>query len=497
MSDIGKRVIKYFGHTYGQLWQRGLWMTDRYGILPPDLSLPISNRGRNLLSVLLDYFDTPTILLSPDYRIIAVNRAYKTTYSLERKAVGRRCYAVSHHLEVPCDLAGEACPLQAAMDSDKRARALHVHYTSRGEEYVNVEIAAIRNDAGEVLFLVEHMHKPRIRLAAIPGEGLVGRSKAFMQLIQRIQRVAPSQTAVLLLGESGTGKELAAQAVHQASGNPDGPFVPVECSGLPETLFESELFGHEKGAFTGAVFRKQGLVEAARGGTLFLDEIGDIQPVHQAKLLRLLETGTYRPVGSVEPKQANFRLVCATHRDLKQMVEDGSFRQDLYFRINVFPIRLPPLRERREDLSLLVATLLKRIAGKRAPKMAPSALQCLKDYAFPGNIRELRNILEYAVLLTDDDIIGPEHLPKDCGCDGRANERAKAAQEEILSLEEIQEDYLRKILAHYHSDRKSLATRLGISERTLYRKIELLRERSGGSETVLKIPHPARPRTNR
>jgi two-component system response regulator HydG len=285
------------------------------------------------------------------------------------------------------------------------------------------------------------------------------------------------------LGESGTGKELAAQAVHQASGNSDGPFVAVECSGLPETLFESELFGHEKGAFTGAVFRKLGLVEAAQGGTLFLDEIGDIQPALQAKLLRLLETGTYRPVGSVEPKQANFRLVCATHRDLKQMVENGSFRQDLYFRINVFPIRLPPLRERREDLPLLVETLLNRIAGKQAPKVAPTALQCLQDYAFPGNVRELRNILEHAVLLTDDDIIGPEHLPNDCGC-GRANESATAAQEEILSLEEIQEDYLRKILAHYHSDRKSLATRLGISERTLYRKIEILRARTGAQKLL-------------
>jgi two-component system response regulator HydG len=472
-------------------------MTDRYSILPPDLELPVSHGDRDSLSVLLDYFDTPTILLTPDYRIIAVNRAYKATYSLEQSAVGRRCYAVSHQLEVPCDLAGEACPLQEAIDSDKRTRALHVHYTSRGEEYVNVEIAAIRNEAGEVLFLVEHMHKPKVRLAPTPGEGLVGRSKSFQQLIQRIQRVAPSHTAVLLLGESGTGKELAAQAVHQASGNPDGPFVPVECSGLPETLFESELFGHEKGAFTGAVFRKLGLVEAAHGGTLFLDEIGDIQPALQAKLLRLLETGTYRPVGSIEPKQANFRLVCATHRDLKKMVEDGSFRQDLYFRINVFPIRLPPLRERREDLPLLVETLLNRIAGKRAPRVAPMALQCLQDYAFPGNVRELRNMLEHAVLLTDDDIIGPEHLPKDCGCAGRAHESAKVAQEEILSLEEIQEDYLRKILAHYHSDRKSLATQLGISERTLYRKIELLRAKPGGSEAVLKIPYHAKHRTNR
>lgn len=443
----------------------------------------MSNGVRDL-KVLLDYFDTPTILLSPDYRIIAVNRAYEATYSLSQAAPGRRCYAVSHQFEVPCDLAGESCPLQEAIDSGKRTRALHVHYTSRGEEHVNVEIVAIRNDAGEVLFLVEHMHKPRVRSAPIPAEGLVGRSKAFIQLIQRIQRVAPSQTAVLLMGESGTGKELAARAVHQASGNPEGPFVPVECSGLPETLFESELFGHEKGAFTGAIFRKMGLVETARGGTLFLDEIGDIPLAQQVKLLRLLETGTYRPVGSIEPKQADFRLVCATHRNLKRMVTDGSFRQDLYFRINAFPIRLPPLRERREDLPLLVETLLNRISGgKRVPSVAPSALKCLQDYNFPGNIRELRNILEYATLLTDDGVISPEHLPKECDCVGLTSEGPTTQQDQILSLNEVQDEYLRKILACYRGDRKSLAKRLGISERTLYRKIEHLRASSNGSSS--------------
>jgi two-component system response regulator HydG len=457
-------------------------VTDRKDSLARDIKLAAKNGGRSL-KLLLEYFDTPTILLSPDYRIIAVNRAYEATYSLSQSELGQHCYAVSHQYEVPCDLAGESCPLKEAIDSGKRTRTLHVHYTNRGEEYVNIEIVPILDDAGEALFLVEHMHKPRVRSAPIPAEGLVGRSKAFIQLIQRIQRVAPRQTAVLLLGESGTGKELAARATHQASGNSEGPFVPVECSGLPETLFESELFGHEKGAFTGATFRKVGLVEAARGGTLFLDEIGDIPLEQQVKLLRLLETGTYRPVGSVQPKQADFRLVCATHRDLKGMVADGSFRQDLYFRINTFPITLPPLREHLEDLPLLVDTLLNRIdTGNRTPKVAPSAFECLQGYNFPGNVRELRNILEYATLLTDDDVIVSEHLPKECGCTGR-RETARKAQDQIFSLEEVQDDYLRKILAYYRGDRKSLAKRLGISERTLYRKIELLRARSVDSSS--------------
>lgn len=449
-------------------------MTDKNDSLAPDIGL--AHTVTQTLSRLLDYFDKPTILISPNYRILAVNHAYETTYSSKQSTLGKRCYTVSHQYTVPCDLAGETCPIQRAIGSGKRAQALHVHYTSRGEEHVNVEITPIYDDAGQVCFLVEHMYKSKIRSTPISGEGLVGRSKAFLKTIQRIQRVAPSQIAVLLLGESGTGKELAAQAIHQASNNTKGAFVPVECSGLAENLFESELFGHEKGAFTGAIFRKLGLVEAARDGTLFLDEVGDIPLSQQVKLLRLLEMGTYRPVGSIESKQANFRLVCATNRNLKEMVEKGLFRQDLYFRINAFPIRLPPLRERQDDLPVLIETLLHQISAKREIRLTSSAFHCLQDYAFPGNIRELRNILQHATLLTDDDVIRVENLPEDCR--GEKTEKETNVENPIVSLEKIQDNYLKKILADYHGNRKSLAKKLGISERTLYRKIELLRANS-------------------
>jgi DNA-binding NtrC family response regulator len=236
-------------------------------------------------------------------------------------------------------------------------------------------------------------------------------------------------------------------------------------------LFESELFGHEKGAFTGAQQRKIGLIEAAQGGTLFLDEVGDIPLSLQVKLLRLLETRSFRRVGSVDAQQADFRLVCATHRDLKAMVAEGDFRQDLYYRINSFPIPLPALRERGDDLPLLVETLLRRIHPNRRLTLDPEAMACLQGYSFPGNVRELRNILERASLLADADAILKEHLPEECRPATVASATSDPASDPILSLEEVEQRYLRELLAHYHGDRRSLARRLGISERTFYRKI--------------------------
>lgn len=293
-------------------------------------------------------------------------------------------------------------------------RALHVHFTPRGEEHVEVETRPIRGDGGKIMYVVEILRPVRVASATSDPHGLVGRGAAFRRMLELVQRVAGSDTAVLLLGESGTGKEAVAQAIHAASGRAQAPFVPVECSGLTESLFESELFGYEKGAFTGAQQRKIGLIEAAQGGTVFLDEVGDIPLSLQVKLLRLLETRTFRRVGSVEATSADFRLICATHRDLKAMVAAGDFRQDLYYRISAFPIPIPPLRERGSDLTLLIETLLQRIAPGRRLTLDAAAMACLQRYAFPGNVRELRNILERASLLTDSDTILPEHLPEEC-----------------------------------------------------------------------------------
>jgi DNA-binding NtrC family response regulator len=275
---------------------------------------------------------------------------------------------------------------------------------------------------------------------------------------------------VLLLGETGTGKEMAARAIHEASSRASAPFVPVDCSGLAETLVESELFGHEKGAFTGALARKSGLVEAAAGGTLFLDEVGDIPLGLQVKLLRLLETGTFRRVGGIEPQHATFRLVAATHRDLIARVREDQFRADLYYRLAAFPIRLPPLRERREDIPQLAAALLGRLGAEHAHVLAPDAIECLLHYDYPGNVRELRNILERASLMTDGPAIERRHLPPEicaAACAGATSAPLRNAQHRALQ----------QMLAGHAGTRRELAAALGVSERTLYRKLRELQRR--------------------
>lgn len=438
----------------------------------PDSTLP--ETPAELLSV-LDVFAEPAALLGADYRILATNHAYRRTYGDGHALRTRFCYEVSHHYTIPCDQAGENCPLKNAVESNAPQRVLHLHHTPNGEEHVDVEMTPIHDAAGNTRFLLERLRVSRLASPIPKAGGLVGRAPAFNKVLELVQRVAPSESTVLLLGESGTGKELIAQAVHEASVRRNGPFVPVDCTGLTETLFESELFGHEKGAFTGAQTRKYGLVEAAHGGTLFLDEIGEIPLAQQVKLLRLLESGTFRRLGGIEPQKADFRLVCATHRDLKAMVEAGTFRRDLYYRINAFPILLPALRERIEDLPLLAESLLQRVAGQRRLRLGEAALACLRTYSFPGNIRELRNIIERAALLCDGKVIQPEHLPEECCLDGEARPLRGALFGEVIPLEEVEQRYLLWALARFQGDKHALAERLGLSERTLYRKLRQLR----------------------
>lgn len=425
---------------------------------------------------LLDCFSNPVVLIGLDYQILAANQAYKHHYQNE-DIKQRHCYEISHRYKVPCDQAGETCPIKNSLVSGKPQRVLHLHHSPQGEEHVDVETFPIRNEHGDIVYLLEHIRPSHTASSHPNEEGLVGRSPAFNHMLELINRAAPSDATVLLLGESGTGKELAAKAIHDGSLRAKQPFVPLDCSGLSETLFESELFGHEKGAFTGAHSRKIGLVEAAHGGTLFLDEVGDIPTALQVKLLRLLETGTFRRVGRTESLKAEFRLVCATHRDLKSMVEEGSFRRDLYYRINTFPIPIPSLRERRDDLELLTQSLLKRIAPQRPLTIQGKALSCLRTYPFPGNIRELRNILERASLLTDNEEILPQHLPEECVC--KENQNLSAEWEiphRILPLEDVEKHYLQWVNAHYQGDKRSLANQLGLSERTLYRKLQSLQQ---------------------
>ena len=442
------------------------------------ITAPASEQGLDPeeLTSILDVFREPAILLSPDYRILGANRSYQRVYGTDARGDGKRCFEASHGYRRPCDEAGEACPLRATLETHQPQRVLHVHHTASGKEHVDVEMVPITNSRGELRFLVEVLHHLPVASPTADGHGLVGHSAAFNEMLGLVSRVAPSDTSALLLGESGTGKELIAKAIHDQSARHDGPFVPVECSGLTESLFESELFGHERGSFTGAVSSKVGLVEAAAGGTLFLDEIGDVPPSLQVKLLRLLETRTFRRVGSVEARRTDFRLVCATHRDLRAMVQAGEFREDLYYRLSTFPVPVPPLRERAGDIPLLADALVDRLGFNPRPTLGTEALAALERYPFPGNIRELRNILERGALLADGGEIRPEHLALEGNVSRRSGAREPGADGRIRPLDEVEREYLRYALTVHDGDRRSLAAALGLSERSLYRKLQSLDE---------------------
>lgn len=433
-------------------------------ILPTQArSLPHSDQVQSLVSF-LEHEPQPMIVLDPDYNILAGNTAYQRQFgSADKPFIGHKCYQISHHYDVPCDQAGENCPMKKAQEMRGPDRVLHIHHTPRGPEHVDVELRPILDQQGVITAYVERLTLVRSASARPSNEGLVGRSPAFNRALSELQRVAPSMLPVLLLGESGTGKELFARAVHETSERAAGPFVVVDCSGLTETLFESELFGHEKGAFTGATTRKPGLVETAQGGTLFLDEIGDVPLAMQVKLLRLIESGTYRRVGSVETFHANFRLIAATHKPLEKMMVEGEFRQDLYYRISAFPIHLPPLRDRVEDIGLLVNSFLQRAAtGKRPLTIETGALAQLQGYHWPGNIRELRNVLERASLFADDGVIRSIHLPQ----------ASVATSARACASTPFDGSSLAQALATFKGTRSELATHMGISERTLYRRLK-------------------------
>lgn len=435
-----------------------------------------SDQIQSLLSF-LEHESQPMIVLDPDYNILAANAAYQRQFSsADKPHIGHKCYRVSHHYDMPCDQAGEHCPMKRAQELRGPDRVLHIHYTPRGPEHVEVELRPIFNEHGAITAYVERLSIVRSASARPSGEGLVGRSPAFNQALSSLHRVAPSMLPVLLLGESGTGKELFARAVHEASERASGPFVVVDCSGLTETLFESELFGHEKGAFTGATARKQGLVETAQGGTLFLDEIGDVPLGMQVKLLRLIESGTYRRVGGIETQLADFRLVAATHKPLRNMMADGHFRQDLFYRISAFPIDLPALRERSDDIPMLVTSFLQREQGSNiSVTVDADAMMQLRQYGWPGNIRELRNVLERARLFADDGEIRLEHLPAELVI----TTRQRASRTDFGEMSGVSGDAADAQLIEYvnkngRKTRREFALQIGLSERTLYRRLKAL-----------------------
>jgi DNA-binding NtrC family response regulator len=350
-----------------------------------------------------------------------------------------------------------------------------------------VEIESILRRVGEKRELTNKNLALQKRVKAAEGPGiLVGNSPAMLAVHRLIARIAPTDSTVMILGETGTGKELAARTIYQQSRRPEMPFIPVNCGALSENLVESELFGHRRGAFTGAERDHKGLFEVANGGTLFLDEVGELNKNIQVKLLRFLESGEIRRVGETEPFRTEVRVLCATNRDLRTMIQKDEFREDLFFRINTFEIRLPPLRERRPDIPELAKHLLARAARRPLEQVAglltPEAVDTLLEHEWPGNVRELANVMEHAFIIAGGGPITAEHLPHQLRqklqvsmpfpSHGAEPHPASTGR----TLREIEMEHVLRVLEKHAGNKPAAAAELGISLKTLYNKLNQLQE---------------------
>jgi len=439
------------------------------------------------LQSLIDVQDNPFVLIDENYQIVAANRAYCLNYGVDReKVLGRYCYEISHLSAVPCHQNGEDCPHQEVFRTGQLHEVIHTHFDSHNRpEHVRIKGHPIRG-ADQKLYLGEAVFPIASSEELLCNDmQMVGTSPAFLACIEHLTRAAESDAAILLLGESGVGKELAAQLIHKRSSRNKQPLVVLNCASIAVDMFEDELFGHERGAFTGCVGRKQGLFELADKGILFLDEIGDMPLFMQAKLLRVLESGEFRRIGGTDTLRADVRLISATNNDLLKKVEAGEFRHDLYYRIAGIDMHLPSLRERSSDIPALALSIVKRITRIGMPhcKLSQGALEKLQAYAFPGNIRELRNILLKAVAESNNGVISAAniHLAR------RAERQHANTQHEIpveviqqaevvklpnVSIAELEAEHISKLLQSYNGHRRNVADALGISERTLYRKLK-------------------------
>jgi transcriptional regulator with GAF, ATPase, and Fis domain len=431
------------------------------------------------LTQMLQAYEVPAILVSSDYEILASNRIYSEKFGKIEFADRPKCFSVSHGYNKPCDQSGEDCPLLAAKISHRKEKVLHIHQTPNGREHVDVEMIPIFDADNNLSYFVELLRPVPLASGISAMQRMIGASPAFEEMLRKASLVAKTDANVLLLGESGTGKELVSQSIHLASKRSDRPMVTLECAGLSDALIESELFGHIKGSFTGANANKIGLVEQADGGTLFLDEIGDVPIETQVKLLRLIESKTFRRVGSTEVRTSNFRLICATNKDLRERVRSGEFRHDLYYRINVFPIHTPPLRERRDDIALLANHFIKTVETDSDLHITQSAITLLKQQDFRGNIRELFNILNRAVILAQSNLID-DRLIRECleidldDSNVVANNliNGKQGTQRVTSpLSQLESNYFADLLQKHGGNKALTASAAGISLRTLYRKL--------------------------
>ena len=409
-------------------------------------------------------------------RITCFNRAAEEITGFSKKeAIGQPCHTIFRS-----NICEEACSLRYTMETGQPIQDLVVSIlTKHGEEVpVAISTSLFRNRDGDLLGGVETFRDLR-QVEALRKEvqesytygDIVTRSPKMRAVLELLPTIAGSESTVLVTGESGTGKELIANSIHSLSLRANGPLVAVNSAGIPDTLLEAELFGYEPGAFTGAVKSKPGRFALAKGGTLFLDEIGDMSLQLQSKLLRVLQEGTYESLGGIKTLRSDVRVVAATNRNLPEMISEGAFREDLFYRLNVFELKLPPLRERPEDIPILVDRFIQRlevVRGKGIAGISPNALRSLLNYDFPGNVRELRNIIEHAYVLSPGTLIRQRFLPDAF----REGEKGSSPPDE--SFADLERRFIQEVLRRHGNNRTAAAKALGIHKSTLYRKIQKL-----------------------
>lgn len=433
--------------------------------------------GREI--TILDSINEGVFTVDLEWRITAFNRAAELITKVSRReALGQQCCDVFR-----ASICENACALRRTMSSGKPILNATAHIISRSGERLPIRIstALLKDDSGRTIGGVESFQdlSPIEQLqkelkSRYTFEDIVGHSAAMVRLFEILPQIAESSSTVLIEGPSGTGKELFARAIHSLSPRQKKPFIAVNCGALPDTLLESELFGHKAGAFTDARRDKPGRFALANGGTLFLDEIGDISPAMQIRLLRVLQERTIEPLGSIEPMKVDVRIVAATNRDLSQLVHEGIFREDLYYRIRVISLSLPRLNQRREDIPLLVEHLvakLNRIQGKEIEGVSNEVMAQLMGYEYPGNVRELENIIEQAFVLCRGRLLELHHLPPEL----RPASTAGYGNTNPMSIEAMEKLLISEALRLHNNSRSKAAKQLGINPSTLYRKMKSLK----------------------
>ena len=428
----------------------------------------------HVADAVLDCVADGVFTVDRDFRITYFNQAAEDILGYDRRLVlGRPCSEV-----FKSSICENGCGLKRSLEHDRPVMMRAIYVTNADGDRLPVCISAgvLRNDSGEVIGAVETF-RDLTHIEMVKTEGgrkilpnIIGQSPAMARVFELVPIVAESDSTVLIEGESGTGKELVARAVHELSPRRDKPMVVVNCGSIPDTLLESELFGHKAGSFTDARHDKPGRFELAEGGTIFLDEIGDVSPALQARLLRVLQERVIEPLGGTEPRPVDVRVISATNKNVSQLVAEGLFRKDLYYRINVVKISIPPLRDRRDDIPLLVDAMIRRSneQGREIEGVAPEVMDVLMHHSFPGNVRELQNILEYAAVLCPKGVIKLTHLPDEftgpeCG--------APECQDVMDSL---QRSLIVGALERHNGNRRAAAEELSVHPTTLWRRAKRL-----------------------